>query len=132
MCQVGDIIVVNKYKHGSHELSRHSFVVIDDENGIIQGLPYDFVANAFSSFKNETQKQRKISYPGNFEINHNDVNTNPNNGKDGYVKADQWYYFSKSKIQYIVIGQMKKDVFNDLMKYIENSDFDFIDITENL
>ena len=38
MCQIGDIILVQKYKDRGQDLSRHSFVVISDENGEIQGL----------------------------------------------------------------------------------------------
>ena len=132
MCQIGDIIVIQKYKHGNKELSRHSFVVIDDEDGIIQGLPYDFVANVFSSFKNEKQKERKLSYPGNFPILNKDTVTNPNDGKDGFVKADQLYYFSKNNIDYSIIGEMKPDRFNDLIDFIEKSNFEIIEIIDNL
>ena len=56
MCQIGDIIIINQYKDRNNVISKHSFVVIDDENGTIQGLLYDFVANALSSFKKEYQK----------------------------------------------------------------------------
>ena len=132
MCQIGDIIIINQYKDGNNRISKHSFVVIDDENGTIQGLPYDFVANALSSFKNSKQKNRKLSYPGNFAIASNDTITNPHNNKDGYIKADQLYYFAKDKISYRVIGQIKEDVFNDLIKFIENSDFELLDIVDNL
>lgn len=132
MCQIGDIIIINKYKDGDNIISKHSFVVIDDENGTIQSLPYDFVANALSSFKNPKQKNRKLSYPGNFAITSDNTITNPHNNKDGYIKADQMYYFSKDKISYKVIGQMKQDVFNDLIDFINNSDFEIIDIVSNL
>lgn len=132
MCQIGDIIVINKYKHEGVELTRHSFVVVDDENGVIQGLPYDFVANVLSSFKGDRQKRRKLSYPSNFPISHNDTNTDPDDGKDGYVKADQLYYFSKRNIDYSVIGEMKEDKFNELINFIENSNFELLDIVDNL
>ena len=132
MCQIGDIIIINKYKDGDNIISKHSFVVIDDENGTIQSLPYDFVANALSSFKNPKQKNRKLSYPGNFAITSDNTITYPHNNKDGYIKADQMYYFSKDKISYKVIGQMKQDVFNDLIDFINNSDFEIIDIVSNL
>nr|DAH71397.1 MAG TPA: endoribonuclease [Caudoviricetes sp.]DAU04518.1 MAG TPA: endoribonuclease [Caudoviricetes sp.] len=132
MCQIGDIIVINKYKHEGVELARHSFVVIDDENGIIQGLPYDFVANVLSSFKGDKQRKRKLSYPGTFPISHNDTDTEPDDGRDGFVKADQLYYFSKKNIDYRVIGEMKADKFNELIAFIENSDFLLLDIVDNL
>lgn len=96
MCQIGDIILVQKYKDHGQDLSRHSFVVISDENGEIQGLTYDFIANVLSSFKSDTQRERKLKYPGNFPIDSSDTETNPHNNKSGYVKADQLYYFAKA------------------------------------
>lgn len=132
MCQIGDIILVQKYKDHGQDLSRHSFVVISDENGEIQGLTYDFIANVLSSFKSDTQRERKLKYPDNFPIDSSDTETNPHNNKSGYVKADQLYYFAKDKLYYTVIGTMKPDVFNELMNFIENSDFDFEDIIDNL
>lgn len=132
MCQIGDIILVQKYKDHGQDLSRHSFVVISDENGEIQGLTYDFIANVLSSFKNDMQRKRKLKYPGNFPIDSDDTETNPHNNKSGFVKADQLYYFAKDKLSYTVIGTMKPDVFNELMNFIENSDFDFEDIIDNL
>ena len=132
MCKIGDIIIVRKYKDHRKTISSHSFVVINDENGEIQGLPYDFVANVLSSFKDETQKQRKMSYPGNFPIVSDDTITDPHNDRNGFVKSDQWYYFDKNKISYEVIGYMKPDIFDLLLEYIEESDFEFSDIIDNL
>lgn len=132
MCKIGDIIIVKKYKNHGKTISSHSFVVINDENGEIQGLPYDFVANVLSSFKDETQKQRKMSYPGNFPIVSDDTITDPHNDRNGFVKSDQWYYFDKNKISYEVIGYMKPDIFDLLLEYIEESNFEFSDIIDNL
>lgn len=132
MCQIGDIILVQKYKDHGLDLPRHSFVVISDDNGEIQGVSYDFIANVLSSFKNDMQRKRKLKYPGNFPIDSDDTETNPHNNKSGFVKADQLYYFAKDKLSYTVIGTMKPDVFNELINFIENSDFDFEDIIDNL
>ena len=132
MCKIGDIIIVDEYKDNGNVIPSHSFVVINDENGEIQGLSYDFVANALSSFKGKTQKKRKLSYPGNFPITPNDTITNPHNNKSGYIQSDQFYYFSKDKISYEVIGYMKPEIFNSLIEYIDNSDFELLDIVDNL
>lgn len=56
MCQVGNIIVIKQYKDRGKIISKHSFVVISEDNGKIEGIPYDFVANVMSSFKNDKQK----------------------------------------------------------------------------
>ena len=42
------------------------------------------------------------------------------------------YYFNKDKISYTVIGSINVESFNKLMEYIEKSDFDLLDITDNL
>lgn len=132
MCKVGDIIVVENYKSGGKDIGKHSFVVINDEGGEIQGLDYDLICNVMSSFKNERQKTRKLKYEGNFPITHNDTDTNPDSGKDGYIKAEQFYYFDKEKIDYVVIGNMKEEAFNALIEFIENLKINLEVIIDNL
>lgn len=65
-------------------------------------------------------------------ISHNDTETNPHNNKDGYVKTDQLYYFNKNKISYTVIGFMKPEIFNMVLEFIEDSDFELSAIIDNL
>ena len=132
MCKIGDIILVNEYKDGNMTLKRHSFIVIDDSNGTIEGLSYDIICNVLSSFKTATQKQQKLSYPGNFPISNDDTITNPDNGKDGYLKTDQLYYFNKEKTDYEVIGYIKPDILKLIFEFIENSEFPIFDIIDNL
>lgn len=79
-------------------MRRHSFVVVDDKDGEIQGLPYDMVCNVFSSFKNDEQRKRKLSYPGNFPLANEDTVTVPDNGKSGYIKTDQLYFLIRVKL----------------------------------
>ncbi|MGL6105751.1 hypothetical protein [Romboutsia sp.] len=132
MCKVGDIIIINNYEDNGMILNKHSFVVLDDENGEIQGLSYDMVCNVMSSFKNEEQKKKKISYPGNFPITSNDKQTKPDNGKEGYIKAEQLYYFKKNKIDFQVIGSMNKESLEKLIRFIENLEIDIKEIIDNL
>lgn len=132
MCCVGDIILVDKDKHNGKQINKHSFVVVDDDGGEIQGYSYDLICNVLSSFKNEDHKKHKLSYPGNFPISHDDTETNPHNDKDGYVKAEQLYYFDKNKISYKVIGQMNQDVFNEFMEFFNLLDVDILEIIDNL
>lgn len=132
MCNIGDIIIINNYRDNGRSLNRHSFVVLDDEDGEIQGLSYDMVCNVMSSFKNEYQKNKKLSYPGNFPISSNDTQTNPDNGKEGYIKAEQLYYFKKEKIDFQVIGSMNKESLEKLIKFIEELQIDIKEIIDNL
>lgn len=52
--------------------------------------------------------------------------------KDGYIKADQLYYFNKSKIQFQVIGTILPDVLNSLLEFIEQSNYEIKNIIDNL
>lgn len=122
MCKVGDIILVKKYKSQGADISRHSFVVLKDDGGQIQGLPYDLVCNVMSSFHSEEHRKRKLKYPGNVEYASSDENVKGGHGKPGYIKADQFYYFDKSKIDYIVIGNVSIELFLQLLDVIKGLD----------
>ena len=117
MCRIGDIILVEEFigTDGS-TVSRHPFIVIDDNGGEIQGMPFDFVGSMTSSFegKEEEYKERKLSHEENLEITVNDGVK-----KDGYVKADQIHYFKKDSVQYRVVGQVTVELFNALMGLIQ-------------
>lgn len=120
MCKVGDIIVVKNYKSQGKEISKHSFVVLSTDKGRIQGLDFDLVCNVMSSFHSKEHRRRKIKYPGNFVYSANDENINYGHGKDGYIKAEQFYYFDRSKIDFYVLGNVEPELFNELLDYINN------------
>ena len=132
MCNVGDIILIESYQHKECSLSRHSFVVLSIEAGTIEGLNYDFVCNVLSSFKNEHQRAKKLGYPGNFEVAHEDSSVINSNKKDGYAKAEQLYYFNNQKIVYTIIGKLHPDVFNRLVKFIEELEVPLEHVIDNL
>ncbi|ALU38137.1 type II toxin-antitoxin system PemK/MazF family toxin [Clostridium autoethanogenum] len=133
MCKVRDIILVKNYKSQGKEINKHSFVVLSDEHGKIHGLNYDIICSVMSSFKNDEQRKKKLEYPGNFPIAHNDSIIENNDGIDGYIKAEQFYYFNKDKLDYIVMGELKEDVFNLVLDFIEDEmDCPIEQITDNL
>lgn len=132
MCRLGDIILIRRYEHHGVPINNHSFVVIEDSGGQIEGVPFDFIGNVFSSFKSEDQKQKKLSFPGNIEVSHNDTQIANSNRKDGFIKAEQFYYFNKSKIDYQVIGTMTPEMFNKLIDFISELQIEIINITDNL
>ena len=39
--------------------------------------------------------------------------------KDGYIKADQFYFFQKANLEYRVIGRLKDDILLLLFEFIE-------------
>ena len=132
MCKARDIIIVNDYESQGSSLSRHSFVVLDDEGGEIYGLPYDIVCNVLSSFKDEAHKKHKLSFPGNLPVSVQDFNIANGNKKAGYIKTEQFYYFKKDKINYKVIGNMTQEAFDELIVFINSLDVPIENIVENL
>ena len=130
MCKVGDIILVETFLQGGRCLPRHYFVVLSTEGGTIQGLNFDIVCNMLSSFKNEEQRKKKLSYPGNFELVSSSIDKE--NKKDGFVKAEQLYFFNREKTDYRVVGNLLEEIFKKLIEYIENLDIPLEHITDNL
>ena len=131
-CEVGDIILIDEYYHGGQHLSRHSFVVLSVKGGTISGLDYNLVCNVLSSFKDEKHKVDKLGYSGNFEISHNDGSVVDGNSKDGYIKAEQIYYFNDDKIDYSVIGKLHPDAYKRLKEFIIALDIPLELIIDNL
>lgn len=65
-------------------------------------------------------------------MSHNDTQIANSNRKDGFIKAEQFYYFNKSKIDYQVIGTMTPEMFNKLIDFISELQIEIINITDNL
>ncbi len=125
MCNIGDIILIDRYKHNGQVLNRHSFVVLDNKNGKIHGFDYNLLCNSMSSFKSKEHKKLKMKYPGTFPIVFDDVDVNGNQNS-GYIKSDQLYYFDSKKINYTV------EIFNLLIEFIQELEVDIEEITDNL
>lgn len=69
MCRVGDIILIRKYigEDGTRQRN-HPFIVLNDSEGKIEGLPFDLTCSVMSSFKNEEHRKKKLSMKQNLEI----------------------------------------------------------------
>lgn len=118
--KVGDIILVDNFKKEGITISRHSFVVIDDSEGKVLGLDFDFIALIMSSFKSPEQKEQKLKFPGNFPITAAAEDVRNGNSREGFIKAEQFYYFNKEKISYRVIGELKPETLERLIDFIED------------
>ena len=120
MCKIGDIIVVKKYIGDDGKIinKQHSFVVIDDNVDKIEGISYGLVTNVMSSFKNEEHRKRKLSYKENIEITSKDIYSKQKNTKKGYIKADQLFYFDKSKLDYYVFASVTPELLDELIRII--------------
>lgn len=120
MCKVGDIIVVNSYiGDDGKKVGQHSFVVIDDNPDSIRGLEYTMVTTVISSFKNEEQRRKKLSYEGNIEIlEFKKKGETKQFAKPSYIKADKLFYFNKAKLDYYVFGRISDDLLDELIKII--------------
>lgn len=116
MCKIGDIIVIESYiAENNKQISMHSFIVIDDQHGIISGLNYDIVTNVISSFKDDKHKNKKLSFKENLEITNDDLKFNKKFKKSSYIKADKLFYFNKGKIKYYKIGTLDDFFLNKLL-----------------
>jgi len=86
-----------------------------------------------SSFKNAKHREQKLKYVGNYEVLHTDsIITDGGNGLDGYIKAEQFYYFNKDSIEYEVIGRLEPEFFNLLIQFIEDLEIEIIDVLDNI
>ncbi len=120
MCKIGDIIVVRKYIGDDGKIinKQHSFIVIDDNSNQISGLKYDMVANVMSSFRDDKHKKKKLKYKENLEITSDDIVSENKNNKSGYIKADQLFYFEKSRLDYYVFAHVESELLDELLKLI--------------
>lgn len=119
MCKLGDIIVVKEFKNENGDIvPKHSFVVINDEKDFVEGLKYDFVSNMMCSFHGEEHKNKKLKFEENFGIKEKLISGEKINNKDGYIKADQLYYFNKNLIEYQVIAHMEAELLDELVQLI--------------
>ena len=122
MCKIGDIILIEKYKSNGKKVGKHPFIIIENNGGTVQGIDFNFIAWAMSSFKNERQKNAKMAYIGNFPTAPDDMTyIEDKYKKKGYVKVDQLYFFNTDKINYRVIGHMDEDVLFQIIKPYVNS-----------
>lgn len=126
MCKIGDIIVVDKYiGDDGVEVGRHSFVVLSIEKGKIGSMDYDLVANAMSSIKNETHREKIKKNKGNLLINLDNECVSNSNHKDGFIKAWCLTYFKKEKINYYTLGSLSVETWEaleDLLEELNESD----------
>ena len=119
MCKLGDIIVIKNFKNeNGNVISKHSFVVINAEKDFVEGLKYDFVSNIMCSFHNEVQRRKKLRFVENLPIKEKFISGEKINSKDGYIKADQLYYFDKELIEYKVIAHMEQELLEELVQLI--------------
>ncbi len=126
---VGDIIVISRYISPDNvEIQQHSFVVLNNQAGTIAGveiklnleLNFDLVATAMSSIKNEQHKKKIQSYfPKDMIVEFNDAQISNGNRKDGYIKANQLYYFQKDSISYFKLGKLNVETFNKLIELVK-------------
>lgn len=121
MCKVGDIILICNASANGTELKNHPFVIIDDENGVVRGIyQYDFIALVMSSMETTERRKKMLKYPGNFPIIKEDKNVLPEfTNLNSFAKAEQFFYFSKSEVDFIPFGQLDEDILDLLLEFID-------------
>lgn len=95
MCQIGDIILIDRFKdaNGTNVL-RHPFIVIDDQAGVIKGLDYDLMSVMLTSYKGHDDSFRKRYDPGYLF-----VPVGEGVKKDSHAKLYEIYYFRSAEIK---------------------------------
>lgn len=135
MCKIGDIILVYNPKRFRKPIGMHSFVVLDDTQGRIRSMDFDFVGLLMSSMDTKEKREKLMKYDGNFPITPDEQDIEGGgNGKSACIKAEQFYYFNKDNIQYKVLGRLDEEVFNLLIEFIEElnqNGIQFQQITDN-
>lgn len=135
MCQIGDIILVYNPRRMRKKIGMHSFVVLDDNKGEIKGVEFDFVGLLMSSMDTQEKREKLMKYDANFPITPDEQDIEEGgNGKEACIKADQFYYFSKEKIKYKVLGKLDEEIFNILIEFIQElneKQIKFQQITDN-
>lgn len=63
-------------------------------------------------------RYKKLKYQENLPIKEEYISGDKINSKNGYIKADQLYYFNKSLIEYKVIAHMKAELLDELVQLI--------------
>ena len=63
-------------------------------------------------------KEKKLSHKENLEIRSDNIISNTKNGRDGYINADQLFYFDKSKIDYYVFARVDEELLDELIRLI--------------
>lgn len=119
MCKLGDIIVVKEYIGDDGErIGKHSFIVVDDNNGMIKGLDYSMVTSVISSFKNKRHRKYKLKFDENIEVKNEALDGQKELKKPSYVKADKLFYFNKNNLDYYVFARVSDDFLDELLKVI--------------
>ena len=136
MCQIGDLIRIEKYiGDDGVEVGRHTFVVLSTDKNTIKGLLFDLVGTPISSIKNEKQRNKIKKDNKLMIIRTNDQNNMPaSNYEESFIKAHLMYYFKKNKLRYKNLGSLNVETFIELQnKLLELDENDEIEqVLENL
>lgn len=127
MCKIGDLIVVYNPKVRHKPIGKHTFIVLDDTNGIVTGMyEYDFISLLLTSYSdNDIDRKEKLhSKTSNFPIAKDDKvydkDTTDSTSRNSYVVANDFFYFHKSKISYRKIGSVTPDIYNLITEFIND------------
>lgn len=124
MCKIGDIIYINKYiGDDGVEVGRHTFVVLSENEDVIEGLTFDLVTTPMSSIKNKKQRDKVKKDEKLMIIRTNDQNGMPTSKyEESFIKAHLMYYFERKNIEYQNLGSLNVETFIALQKKLYELD----------
>lgn len=135
MCQPGEIVVIEKFLDDEgRENTRHSFVVLSNEAGKVEGIDYNLVLALMSSFrdKSEEYRERKLKYLWNIPVTAEDTDMIKGNSEDGFIKGNQLHYFDLCEDEIDIIGSVNATVWDRINEVLEEYDDKIIINTYNL
>ena len=135
MCQPGEIVVIEKFLDSEkHENTRHSFVVLSNESGKIEGIDYNIVLALMSSFRGKPDgyKAKKLKYPWNIHITTLDTDMLSGNNEEGFIKCNQLHYFDLTEDEINIIGSVNATVWDKINEALDKYEDKIIINTYNL
>lgn len=115
MIKLGDILLIDEYlDEDGLCVNAHPFIVLNNENGIIEGYAYDLVGNFMSSIKSYKHKVEVLKYNSNLLININDGVK-----RESFIKAGIIYYFDSKNIRYKHLGNIGEEAYQKLIQLLQ-------------
>lgn len=115
MIKLGDILLIDEYLDEDKQIvNAHPFIVVNIENGVIEGYPYDLIGNFMSSIKSYEHRIAVLKYQSNLLINIDDGVK-----RESFIKAGIIYYFDSKNIKYRHLGNIGEEVYQKLIQLLQ-------------
>lgn len=124
MFRNGDILVIYNPKNNGAVIGTHPFIVVNSEEGNVNGMAYDFAAVVMSSMTTKEREEKAAKYISNFVIQPEDKKVKETkhvtiNQKPAFAYLNQPFFFSVEETRVKRIGKMTDEAFEQLIERME-------------